>query len=456
MLVLFPVIPLAALGDVIVDALKELLSTLFAPIADLIETYSGPLLEQIVSTPHPNAIYTTPTNGAWPLIYEYYWDAILPLSLLLYGLSIGLVIFLESTSYLFSNYHRSKLKKRAFSGLLGILAWWWVAALALQFADGLAGYFLPDLSDLTLFETLSFTALGVLGLVLTLFIDLVLFLLIALVYLIREILLYFFVLLMPVLIALWVPGVGPFALVARFASRLGGFFVPFLFMTLPVAVLFRLSLLLAESADLSMGGLGRWLLALVIPIVALISPFVLIWQAGALFLVADRVGRRASVRTARDRIAGAAETKRRTTHRTENFVRGVRGQGATVYQPPRRRPVGFQANAAGTRLNEFGYRFTNEFRERRRGPKGGFDSGNSRGGSCGTGGGRPPRGDGGEPPEAGQRNVQSSPATASSTHIPVPPSKAPPWKDGREFETLRGDRGRTRRSDVQRREKSSK
>jgi len=43
---------------------------------------------------------------------------------------LGIVIFLESTSYLFGSYHRSKLKKRAFSGLLGILSWWWVAALA--------------------------------------------------------------------------------------------------------------------------------------------------------------------------------------------------------------------------------------------------------------------------------------------------------------------------------------
>jgi hypothetical protein len=505
----FPLLPLSALGDVIVDALKQLLDGLFSPISGLIEKYAGELIKLVVKTPHPNAVYAPPSNNAWPEIYEYYWDSIVPLALLLYALSIGLVIFLESTSYLFSTYHRSKLKKRAFTGLLGILAWWWIAALALQFADALTGYIVPDLSELTLFETLSFTGLSVLGVVLTLFIDLVLFLLLALVYLLREILLYFFVLIMPILIALWVPGVGPFALVARFAARIGGFFVPFLFMTLPVAVLFRLEILLFESLELSMDSLGTWLLALIVPLAALLSPFVLIWQAGAVFLVADRVGRRASVQTARNRVAGAVETKRQTVHRTQNFVGGLQGRGATVYQPPRPHPVGFQANAAGTRLNQLGSRFANELRERRRGP-GGSDPGNG-GSGGGKHGGRPPHSDGGAPPSPNQQSARQSQTNTASTHIPVPPdtgplgsdesrpspdanpssgsasgtsgvdrdhipvppdrykrdpnssghvpvppSKTPPWEEGREFDTLRGDRNRTRHSDSPRREKYSK
>ena len=511
-IVSLPILPLSALGDVIIDALNELLTGLFRPIEDLIGVYGNAAIEQMVKTPHPNAIYTAPTNEAWPQIYEYYWDSIVPLALLLYALSIGLVIFLESTSYLFSTYHRSKLKKRAFTGLLGILAWWWIAALSLQFADALTGYIVPNLSELTLFETLTFTGLSVLGVVLTLFIDLVLFLLLALVYLLREVILYFFVLIMPILIALWVPGVGPVALVARFASRIGGFFVPFLFMTLPVAILFRLELLLFESLELSMDSLGTWLLALIVPLAALLSPFVLIWQAGAVFLVADRVGRRASVQTARNRVAGAVETKRQTVHRTQNFVGGLQGRGATVYRPPRPRPVGFRANEAGTRLNELSSRFATELRERRRGPGGaGPTSGGPSGDDDGSGGG-PPRRDGGKPPGSGGQGDQPTPRGTDSTHIPVPPeqgppgstsktttrsessrssdsasggtgpehehipvppdrykldsdasqhipippSKTPPWEESREFESLRGDRNRTRRSDARRRGQSSK
>jgi len=60
---------------------------------------------------------------------------------------LGIVIFLESTSYLFGSYHRSKLKSEPSAAcLLGILSWWWVAALSLRFVDALTGFIVPDLS----------------------------------------------------------------------------------------------------------------------------------------------------------------------------------------------------------------------------------------------------------------------------------------------------------------------
>jgi hypothetical protein len=469
------VIPLVALGDVIVDAIKQVLRDLFSFIPELISDYTDELVRLVVGTPSPNAIYTAPTNNAWPSIYAYYWDSIIPLSLFIYGLSIGLVIFLESTSYLFSTYHRSKLKKRAFSGLLGILAWWWIAALSLQFVDALTGFILPSLSELTLFETLTFASLSVLGVVLTLFIDLILFVLIALVYLIREILLYFFVLAMPILIALWVPGVGPFALVSGFVRRLSSFFVPFLFMTVPVALMFRLGEILVGEVTLSMGDFGLWLLALVIPLVALLSPFVLIWQAGAVFLVADRVGRRASAQTARNRVSGARNVRRQGVHQGENFIRGVQGRGPTTYKPPRSRPPGFRANDAGTRLNEVGSRFGSTLRDLRRDGGGGSGGGNGdgSGGASGTTLVQPTGGSGGgntsatgvdqqtrlsdsstddsggrtetTEPAAGRDSRGQGPTRQASTgdtadektHVPVPPAPKPPWEQDSESDPAR-------------------
>lgn len=53
------------------------------------------MLEVIVQTPHPDAVFGAPSNGPWPSIYDYYWETIIPLSLSLYGLAIGLVILLE-------------------------------------------------------------------------------------------------------------------------------------------------------------------------------------------------------------------------------------------------------------------------------------------------------------------------------------------------------------------------
>jgi hypothetical protein len=345
----------SGLGDTIVGAIQEALEILFQPIEVVVERHANDVIEVVVGTPYPNAVFAAPTNGAWPSLYTYYWDVITPLSLVLWGLAIGLVIFLETTSYLFSGYHRAKLKRRAFAGLLGLLSWWWMDALARQFMHELAVFLAPDLSQIALFETLSFAAMGVIGTVLTLSVDFVLLALIALIYFMRQIVLYLFTLMMPILIVLWIPGVGPFALVSGFTKRLAGFYFPFLFMTVPVAILFRLGQLLGENFELSMGGLGTWLTALVIPIVAVVSPFILFWQAGALFFMVERASHHSSANRARARLATARETGGETVHRSQNFVRGTRGHaavrrdGQTVLDSGNSR-----AHAAGSRLNETG------------------------------------------------------------------------------------------------------
>jgi len=372
---------LDGLGDIIIGAITELLRILFSPIRSVIEDHGDALLDLVVGTPHPDSVFSAPTNGPWPNIYSYYWETIVPLSLSLFGLSIGLVIFFESTSHLFSSYHRTKLKKRAFSGLLGILSWWWIVALSLRFMDALATFLVPSVSDISLFQTLSFTGMGVLGLVIALSADLILFVLIGLIYLVRQLVLYLFVLLMPMLIVFWVPGVGPFTLVSKFMKKLAGFYVPFLFMTIPVALLFRVGDLLGQSAGFSATGIGAWLTALVIPFAAVASPFVLFWQAGLILFVADRASRHVSAQRARSRISRGRERTRQAGRGGRNFVRGVRdkpairGNGQTVLDSGDSR-----AHAVGKRVNRGGSRLRGTFSNRGNG--GG--SGNSSGGSNGA------------------------------------------------------------------------
>jgi len=319
---------MSALADTIVEALEEFLEFLFSPIEKLITQYGSEIIKVVVSTPHPDAVFNPPTNDPWLALYDYYWETWVPLVLLLWALMIGLVIFFESTSHLFGSYHRSKLKRRAFAGLLGLLSWWWLAALSLRFVDALTGFILPNLSSISLFETLSFSAMGVLGLVVSLSFDLTLFILIGLIYVMRQVVLYLFVLLMPLLIVFWVPGVGPFALVSKFMRRLAGFYVPFLFMTIPVALLFRLGDIIGTSFGLSLEGFGAWLIALIIPLIAVVSPFVLFWQAGALFFMADRAASHASRRRARARAQAATARGQQTRQGGRNFARGVRGEPA--------------------------------------------------------------------------------------------------------------------------------
>ncbi|WP_250137806.1 hypothetical protein [Halorientalis salina] len=371
---------LKSLQDVIVGAAEKVLTTLFEPVTKVIEKHADSLVEVVVGTKHPNAVFGPPTNGAWPGIYDYYWDNTVPLALFLWAVSIGLVIFFETTSHLFSSYHRTKLKKRSFSGLLGILMWWWIAALSLRFTAALADIIVPSLSDITLFETLSFGSLGVLGTVITLSADFVLFVLIALIYLAREVVLYLFVLLMPILIALWIPGVGPFVLVSRFVSRLAGFYVPFLFMTIPVAILFRLGELLGSSVDPSMEGLGLWLTALIIPLIAVLSPLVLFWQAGAIFFVADRASHRMSASRGQKRIAKTREAGSKTKHAGRNFSRGTEGKPAATRDGQYLLDSGgSRAHSAGAQLAETSTRLRTVFDSRD------GNGGNGGGGSNGGG-----------------------------------------------------------------------
>lgn len=348
---------LDGLVDVIIEAITESLKLLFSPIESVIEEHTGDLARFIVRTPAPDSVFERPTNGPWPNVYDYYWDTIVPVSLFLYSLSIGIVILLESMSHLFSNYHRSKLKKRATSGLLGILSWWWLCALALRFIDSLTTFLVPSLSEVSLFETLSFSAMGVIGLVFTLTADFLLFVLIGLVYLARYLMLYLFVLLMPLLIVVWIPGVGPFRLASGFARRMAGFFVPFLFMTVPVALLFRLAELIGHDYGASLGGIGSWLTALIIPIIALVAPFVLIWQAGAIFFVAQRAGHHTSARRARARGQRLKAQGSDAVHAGRNFVRGVRDAPAMGKGGQLRIGSGdSRIHAAGSRLNATGSR----------------------------------------------------------------------------------------------------
>ncbi|QIO24259.1 hypothetical protein [Haloarcula sp. JP-L23] len=317
-----------ALGDVITSSLSTWLESLLDSVAEGFEKGAEAIIGEIVKTPAPNRVFGPPTNNAWPQIYEYYWEELMPIVLFLYGISIGLVIFLESTSHLFSSYHRTKLKKRAFSGLLGILAWWWIAALSLQLVDGFAAFLVPDLSDVSLFESLSFGAMGLLGLLVTYTVDLILFVLIGLIYFTRQVMLYLFVLLMPILIVFWIPGVGPFSLVSRFMSRLAGFYAPFLFMTIPVALLFRLGQLLGSSFQFTVDGIALWFVALIIPFVAVIAPLLMFWQAGAIFVFGERASHHASAQRARQRFATTAEGAQTAVQGTQNFTRGVRGEPA--------------------------------------------------------------------------------------------------------------------------------
>jgi len=64
---------MSSFWDEFMEAVEEFLRLLFAPVESFVETFGDELLQLIVGTPAPNAVFTAPTNDPWAAIYEYYW-----------------------------------------------------------------------------------------------------------------------------------------------------------------------------------------------------------------------------------------------------------------------------------------------------------------------------------------------------------------------------------------------
>lgn len=307
--------------DVIIGAFIGLIRTVADKLLHPITT-ANQAIGTLVDTPYPDSVFDRPTNGAWPKVYDFYWGMMVPLSLLVWGLAIGIVILLETMGHLFSGYHTAKLKRRSFIGLLGILSWWWLAALSLRFMSALTDVLMPTLGD-SLFEVVSAGVMSVIIYGFTAAVNLIIVLLLGIIYLGRHLALYMFVLLIPLLIALWVPGLGPFRPLAQLSAKLGQYYVPFLIMTIPTAMLFRVGELLGHSIGNGFTGFFAWIAGIIVPIFAVIVPLVLFWQAGLLFAVGSRVSRHMSAKRAINRTRNHVQV---TRHGGRNTVRGLRDE----------------------------------------------------------------------------------------------------------------------------------
>ena len=353
-----PVISGQQITDAVVDAIEEFLVQLVAPVEGFVEEYAGSVVRIVLDTPTPTRVFAAPTNAPWSAIYDYYWGAVVPVALLLFVLAGSLVILLETTSTLFSSYHRAQLKRRAVVALFGVLSWWWINAFALRLVDGLVLTIAPSVAELSLFGAVSFGALGLLGVVVSLATDFVLIGIVALLYVLRHILVYFYTLLVPLLVVAWIPGVGPFRFVSGVAKQAASLYVPLLVVPLPVALLFRLSLLLGESASFSsLGGFGAWVAALVVPFVAVLAPLVLLWQTGRITATASMAARNVSRRQASERVGrlrdtggAVAERGARGAAGARNLARGVRAPTAGKSGQDTLGSGGSRAHAAGARV----------------------------------------------------------------------------------------------------------
>lgn len=222
----------------ILDGISE---NLFEP---LLQTVFG----LVTKTPYPNNIYSfgAPTNGDWPLFYnQIYVAKIQALITPLFGLVLGVAMFFG----IFGRKEKKIAMRRAIFVFPFAYSWWWFGGWFLKLnhhftqflIDGSAEQMSNDIGSMLL--TIS-GGIGAGVVVYTIGAG-VLFALI-LMFKLREILIYAYMIIMPVLLLLWIV---PIDSVQGWAKSQMGKFVPVVFMTVPAALFIDIGTTLIGNAS---------------------------------------------------------------------------------------------------------------------------------------------------------------------------------------------------------------
>ena len=228
-----------------------------------------------VRTPFPEPrdgfFFGQPTNEPWLSIYGYYTDAVLPVTVLILGLAIAMILFTGIFGTFLTGYERSRAKRRLFVAFLFVLAWWGIGAFVLRFVDALATLIAPEPAAVAETFRTAMTVDGhgaVMTAALSLIEAVVVVLLVA-TFFVRWIGIYALMLATPIGVAFWIVDVGPFAYLSVLIEELVSKFIPLAFITIPAAVVFRVGELLFASFDPAAefgSGVGPFLLALGFPL----------------------------------------------------------------------------------------------------------------------------------------------------------------------------------------------
>lgn len=317
-----------AFVDGIIAAVEEILlrgaDMLHTSVLDVLPFAVG----VTIRTPHPSPsgglVFGQPTSEPWISLYSYYTEVVLPITLLLLVAGITIMMFSGTLGGLLSGYERSLTQRRLFLGFLFVFAWWAAGTLTLQFADGLATSIAPDVTTVAESFTsaldpgaasggpvmraglTAFEALVVLGM--------------AFLYLLRWVGIYALMLGMPIAVALWVVNVGPFAYLSRIVEGLAAKFIPLAFVSVPVAVIFRVGDLLFSS-NVPIQGFGHpiapFVLALGFPMMSIFVGYYVVFKTPSIR------------RMSREATPAVRETIEKG--RAEPMGDGRMGNGSSVY-----------------------------------------------------------------------------------------------------------------------------
>jgi hypothetical protein len=236
------------------------------------------------------ALFQKPANQPWTGLYESWKTEAMPMGFLIWVLMLAGILFTQVfTSDPSTALKLRELRSRAWKVLFGILGSWAIGAAILFVVNSLILTIAPNGSDIASNFAVfggSVGAAGAAGL-LVWFFEGVLFLFIVLLLLAQKAMVFIMMWSLPVLIPLAAIDVGPVKYISKPARGIIDMFIPFIFMTLPMALVLRVGYEVVNALNQGIvAQLGMWAsqsntaLILGFWIAAAVSPLFVFSQTG--------------------------------------------------------------------------------------------------------------------------------------------------------------------------------
>ena len=328
-LVIFTPLLLGGIGDIaeyFVNGFLRIFEIFVEGTIELTLDVFNAIIWLIVGTPSPadgispGELFGEPSRGTWTPFYEFFIESTQPISILLLVAQVAIVIVFASGPFLFSNYDKERYFRRIFQAFVGVTAWWFLFTFSTQFANELAMYIgglhgptgdsvnFAEFIEFGLQALLTSTVLIIIA-ALASMASTALILFVAAMYISRMVVIFAYSFSMPIFMALWPANIGFLKPVSELMKKFMELYIPILFLTLPNALILRTAQLLGEAAitpdeietgggDVGIGeifsiaggaltslveGILFLVLALVLPIIAIIAPKFVFQATGGSF-----------------------------------------------------------------------------------------------------------------------------------------------------------------------------
>jgi hypothetical protein len=283
------------IGNAMCKASNFLFGWIIGGVVEFVQGIISGIVNLIVGTPVPKhngqpAFFQQPTNQPWKGVYNSWLTFAMPLGIIEWMLMmLGILFSQVYISNSANELKRREMKNRSWKVLLGVLGSWAIGSVILHLSNGVTLAVAPNgediASNLAVFAG-SVGAAGAAGLLIWFF-EGILFLFILLLVLAKYAVVFVMMWSLPVLLPLAAFNVGPIKLLSKPARGIIDMFIPFVFLTLPMALVLRVGYVVLNSLNQgAIAQVGMWAsgsntaLTLGFWIVAAVSPLFVFSQTG--------------------------------------------------------------------------------------------------------------------------------------------------------------------------------